>query len=144
MNISPTNHSSQGDPAYSLSPTHPLQDLKTLQAALKSGNFTDAQQALTAFQNALAGSPQMEMNGAVAQDSQIADDVAALQNALSSNDVTTAHQAFATLRHDLRAMRQAQFESRHGGVGTMPPVASGDPVAVSNQDSGGNLLDVQA
>jgi hypothetical protein len=148
MSISSVNYSSPVDPGILPASGHPLQDLKALQNALKTGSIADAQQALTTFQNDLLTRSNSMDSAATppGANTQLADDMAALQNALSANDISSAHQAFMTLRHDLRAMRRAHTHNGGGIEGTMPPTmpptvtGTGDSAA----DSAGGVLDTQA
>ena len=142
MNIPSTSYSSSVAPDSLIDPVHPLKDFKTLQGALKAGDMDGAQQALNALTSDFAGQPQMNLNTSSSVDgTKITDDVNALQSAISSKDTTAAHEAFKTLRHDLRTMRQSMVQDKNSGIGTMPPIADGGDPAV--QDSG-SILDTQA
>ena len=119
----------------------PFQDLKELRDAIKSGNFADAQQMLQTFQSDLLSRYQIDLSATPNDHPEIADDVAALQNALSSNDMNGAHEAFVTLRHDVRAMRPGHHKEAGVIEDPMPPTVMDDTDPSAQT---GTVLDTQA
>jgi DNA-binding FadR family transcriptional regulator len=81
-----------------------IQDFKSLNDALQSGDLTAAQTAFAAFQKDVQNSPQASRNSQLSdQNTQAAKDLQALQDALKSGDMSAAQQAFASLKQDLKA-----------------------------------------
>jgi hypothetical protein len=120
-----------------------VQELKALQGALKSGSISDAQAALTAFQNDLAtGSWKTATKvNSLSKDSPVSQDMASLQSALDSNDISSAQQAFMSLKHDLHAMKHHHrmgMQQDKGGLST----ASGG--TTDSSTAAGTMLDTQA
>lgn len=83
----------------------PAQDFQNLANAMQSGNFSTAQTALTAFQQAVQNNPQSPLATALSDpNSQLSKDVQALQTALQSNNTSAAQTAFSAVKQDLKAL----------------------------------------
>jgi len=101
------------------------QNLLDLGKALQAGNVSDAQSALTAFQQGIQGS---SSNNPFSSNGTLSSDVQSIQSALQSGNVSSAQQAFSKLTTDMRGAHHAHGGGhKHGGGMPIQSSTSTDP-----------------
>jgi len=89
-------------------------DFKGIGGAIQSGDLTNAQNALTTFQNDLQSSNgRNPLSRLFNNNSTLSNDLQTLQTALQSNDATGAQNAFKTLVQDMQSAMKTQGAHRH-------------------------------
>jgi hypothetical protein len=109
------------------------QNLMDLGKALQSGNLSDAQSAMTAFQQAIQGS---SSNNPFSSNGTLSSDVQSIQSALQSGSVSGAQQAFSKLTTDMKSAHHAHGGGHKHGGGMPIQSSSTDPTdPTSSTDS---------
>jgi len=115
-----------------------VQDFKSLQSALKSGNLSNAQQAFASLQKDMPELAQAA-NGASSQTSQSSNPFLALQNALSSGNLPAAQQAFSTMQQSMQSAGVGGAGRHHHHHGGSTDSASQTASATSSNTSSQTL-----
>jgi hypothetical protein len=91
-----------------------IQDFKSIGGALKSGNVSAAQTALSAFQQDLQSNSQTSSTQPFGNNTQANTDYQSLVSGLQSGNLSSAQKAFASLQTDLQTA-QTSTKSAHRG-----------------------------
>jgi len=91
-----------------------VQDFNSIGSALQSGNVSDAQTALSSFQQDLQSNPQLSSSQPFGDNSQANTKYQGLVSSLQSGNLSSAQKAFSTLQTYLEAA-QTSSKSTHKG-----------------------------
>ena len=90
-----------------------IKDFQAIGSALQSGNLTNAQSALSAFQQDLQGSSQSSSSQPFGTNTKANSDFQTLVSSLQSGNLSNAQQAFSSLQTDLKSSQSAHKGHHH-------------------------------
>jgi len=141
MNVSSINSSNSASDIAANNPWQKrMQDFKSLQSALASGDLSGAKQAFNGLQsNQTKAGQGFNATATNTPNSPISNDYQALQSALSSGDLSGAQKAFASLKQDIQSVKGSHGHHHHHKAGASGSSPAPAPTSTTNTTSSSTL-----